>query len=242
MFRASLVVPAYREEAMIKRSLKSIYDYFAEHDMLETVELVVVTADSPDKTQSIVAQEIAMFPHHQHVQPGPKVGKGRDVKVGVLAARGQSVIFCDADLATPLYHIQPMLEQLENGVDVVIGYRNLHTIHQGLRYYVSNVSNTIIQLVLLPGIKDSQCGFKGFRSAAVKTIFARVTIMRWGFDMEVIKIAKEQKMKIVVQHIDDWKDPKLENALAGESTIRVTFKTLVELWQIRIRSWKGLYK
>ncbi len=240
--RLSLVVPAYREEVVIKDSLDAIYDFFEAQGLSDDAEVVVVTADSPDHTQQIVAEQLKRFKHAKHVQPGVRVGKGRDVRAGVQASSGDVIIFTDADLATPLHHVPEMLKMLEGEYKVAIGVRKLSNIHQGFRYYISNVSNIIIQLVLLPGIKDSQCGFKGFTREAAEIVFSRLTILQWGFDMEVLKICREHKIKVATVPVLDWRDPKLESGLSGDSALKVVFKTFREMWQIRLRSWEGKYK
>lgn len=238
----SIVIPAYAEEKVIGGSLMLVKKLLIEQNIEHVTEVIVVTADSNDDTHQIVARELKKFKHAQHLKPGPRVGKGRDVRLGIQSANGDYVLFTDADMATPVHHIVPAFAMLEGGADVVIGVRDLTKIHDGFRYYLSNMSNILIQLVLLPGIKDSQCGFKGFTRASAKTIFSRQTIMGWGFDMEVLKIAREHKYQVTEMPIDDWADPKLEDSLVGDSAVRVMLKTLRELWQIRVLSWRRKYR
>ena len=237
----SIVVPAYNEEAVIEGSLSAIKSFLLQHDMLDTTELIVVTAMGTDNTIRLVADQAASFPWFQHVKPGPKKGKGRDVTAGMLAARGKVILFTDADLATPLHHIPKTLDLLAD-TDVVIGVRNLESIHQGVRYYLSNLSNVLIQLVMLPGFKDTQCGYKAFTAEANQVIFNRVTIDGWGFDIEVLKIARDHSMAIAQQPIDDWQDPKLEDSLGGDSAIHAAISTLKELWRIRVNAWQKKYQ
>lgn len=241
MLRFSIVVPAYMEQLVIGGSLDRLATYLRGSNLLEITEVIVVTADSTDKTADIVRKKANKFLHFQFIEPGPKVGKGRDVRMGIEAARGEYVLFTDADLATPEHHIMPMFTKLQQGSDVVIGVRKIHKTHTGLRALVSIFSNWLVRLLLLRGIPDSQCGFKGFTKSSAKKIFSRSVIDGWGFDMEVLAIARVQKMNVSLMPIYDWHDPKVDQGLVGESTVSASIKTFKELLLIRKLRKKGKY-
>lgn len=240
----SIVVPAYKEEKFIASTLQQLHDYLRAEDLLQTTEVIVVTADAPDETQAITASKIRIFPYHQHVQPGPRAGKGRDVKAGLRVAKGELTLFMDADLATPLHHVLPAFEALKKTGGVVIGVRNLDTMHKTfVRKLSSRLSNTIIRLFIGWNISDSQCGFKGFDRHALTTILQRSQVMGWGFDFEFIKIAKLHNLPISMINISDWHDPKPEGTgLSGDSQFTAMKQTLSELLQVKKRQIKGEYK
>lgn len=241
--RLSLVIPAYREELVIGQSLDSIYDFLQKESLLNNTEVVVVTADTPDKTHEIVNKKTQRFTHFQHLKPGPKVGKGRDVRHGITHSRGNFIIFTDADLATPIHHISTALHLLENGKDIVAGVRDLGKIHAGdkTRTFISNAASITTRTILGLTIGDTQCGFKGFTRQSADLIFPKLSILQWGFDMEILKIAQIHKMNVGKVPIKDWRDPKLDSGLVGESSIGAAITTLSEVMRIRIRSWQGKY-
>lgn len=239
----SLIVPAFQEEFIIEKSLDEIAGYLKRERLLDKTEIIVVTADGNDKTPEIVEAKKELFPHFLFVRPGARVGKGRDVRAGILASRGEYIVFTDADLATPLHHIKRAFETLSKGSDVVIGIRNLGKIHTGVRKFVSIAGNTVSRALIAPTISDTQCGFKGFTREAAAHIFSKQTVLGWAFDMEIIFIAKKSGKKIVKIRIPDWKENKPEEyQLVGDSNIKASIKTLSEVIKIRLNSIRGLYK
>ena len=200
----SFVVPAFNEEEVIKSTLKKIADYVAEHHKeLGRCEVVVVAAGT-DKTPKIAATFAQKFDELQILTPTGRVGKGRDVRVGMQAAKGELQIFMDADLSTPLHHILPMVKALRDGNDVVVGARRLSKIHEGrMRSMLSVASNLAIRTILLPRYRDTQCGFKGFTALASQILFEKQDIKGWGFDLEILQYAKEARLKVKQLSIND---------------------------------------
>lgn len=239
----SIVIPAYMESAHIADTLDRLAAFLSTRDYGE-VEVVVVVAESPDGTARIAQSRAHLFRHFILVEPGLRVGKGRDVRAGVLASHGRYRLFMDADLATPLDHLDDAWRALGNGAPVVIAVRDLWRIHEGfLRKCVSQFGNWMAQLVLLPGIKDSQCGFKGFEASAAVAIFERMTMTGWSFDAEVLKIARLLGYQIATFEAPDWTDPKDANmGLVGDSPLHAAVKTLQDLFVIRARALRGVYR
>lgn len=237
----SIVIPAFKEESIIESTLKNIYKLLVESQILEETEVVVVAADGRDDTAVLAKEFASEFNYFQLIEPGPKVGKGRDVRVGMLAARGDYILFTDADLATPAHHIPNAFALLEAGAMVVIGTRKLKTIHDGYRTWVSRSSNVLTRLLILPGVSDTQCGFKAFTKESVKAIFKKSSIDGWSFDVEVIALAKKYEYLIVEMPIDDWYDPKLNTGFLGEHPMKAILKSLKELFVIRYRFWIKKY-
>ena len=229
------MIPAFREALYIGRTLEALHDYLQARSLLDATEIVVVTADSPDDTPALAERGLARFPHRAHVYPGPKLGKGRDVRAGMLRATGEFVAFMDADLATPLAHIDALLEALHE-FDVVIGCRDLRKIHtRPSRTLSSRIANSLVQTLLLPGIRDSQCGFKGFRRDVVGPLFEPLVTMGWGFDIEILVRARKLGYSVEQLDLPDWCDPKGDDGLAGEVQWAARLRTLRELLSIRRR-------
>lgn len=234
----SIIIPALKEEGIIGDTLIKLDEFLRAHPELGTTEVVVVAADAGDHTAAAAYAQAKRFEHFQVVEPGSRLGKGRDVRAGMLAAKGELRLFTDADLATPLKHIPDMVTALQEH-DVVIGVRRLANIHKGIRAFVSQAGNMLIQKLLLPGINDSQCGFKGFRAAAAKKLFSNLQTMRWGFDMEILARAKQAKLSIGQLPIPDWREVRAEHGLRQESKIGVAIESLVELLRIRLLLWQA---
>ena len=239
----SIIIPAYAEEAFIGKTLKALSKYLKSQKIYDDTEVIVVTSDAQDKTQSIVKNSAKLFAHFTQLQPGPKVGKGRDVRAGLAKARGKYVLFMDADMATPLHHIAEAFDLLKANGGIVIGQRNLTTMHKTfLRRLSSLMSNTFIKLIVGFDIHDSQCGFKGFTNVALGIILPRMTLNGWSFDVEMIKIAKIHGFAVSKLPVPDWEDPKGPDAgLAGENVIVAMLKSLRETINMQINSWLHKY-
>jgi glycosyltransferase involved in cell wall biosynthesis len=202
-----VVIPAYREEKRIGKTLDELAAYLKREKTFKNkkVEVLVVSADSLDKTHDIVRSKQDKFNHFKLLLPGPKVGKGRDVQYGMLRAKGEVVIFMDADLATPLKHLPKFYHTWLSGSDLVIATRNLRKHHPHLpRRLLSNTGNLIFRFAGGVWVEDSQCGFKMFSHDAAQLCFSKLTILGWGFDMEVLAIARANKLKMTTYRVNDW--------------------------------------
>lgn len=239
----SLVVLAYQEEARIGASLVELSAHLTRTGR-RNVEVVVVAASrldgTSDRTREIVQGKRPLFDDLRVVVPGRMAGKGRDARFGMLAARGRLRIFMDADLATPLHHLDASLDLLREGHDAVIGVRDLTSSHRGIRKMISKVGNLLVQAVLLPGISDSQCGFKLFTASAAEQIFARQTIDGWGFDMEVLAIARTLGYRVGTHDVPDWTD--IAGGTFGHAAVTGTLQTLRDLMVIKWRVVRGGYE
>lgn len=235
----SIIVPAYQEATRIEKTLERLAEYLKQHSSIPT-EVVVVVADSPDGTADLARAKAGLFRDFRLVEPGSKQGKGRDVRVGMYEAKGEYKLFMDADLATPLHHLEPAWTQLERGADVVIAVRDLTSSHTGLRKFVSGFGNTLVQIMILPGYKDTQCGFKGFTAKAAEELFSRQTILGWGFDMEILAIARQRKLKVAQLPVSDWTDKP--NGTFEDNVSSAALETLGELFTIWWQRLTGRYK
>lgn len=239
----SIIIPAYMEAKSIAGSLTKLAKFLDSRDYGQ-VEVVVVVADSKDGTAKIAESKADLFKHLRVVHAGPRVGKGRDVRLGMYEAVGRYKLFMDADLATPLTHLDQVHEAIEQHASVIIAVRDLVTIHKGLlRKLMSSFGNLFIQVLILPGIKDTQCGFKAFEASVAEAVFSRQTMLGWSFDAEVLKIARLLHYKITTIQAPDWKDPKVAGmGLVGDSALKAALKTLWDTVVIRLNVWAGKYK
>lgn len=242
----TIVVPAYREELVIGSSLYALKQQLQSDGLLADTEIIVVTADpTSDKTTEIAKSCAKYFAFFSLITPESKVGKGRDVRLGMLKAQGDYVLFTDADMATPPAHIAPAFNMLaSNKADVVIGVRPLKRVHNSLsRRMRSIASNGLIRILAVPGIPDTQCGFKAFTSESAHKLFEPLETTHWGFDIEILVRARSAGYKIVTTQISDWHDPKIGvMGLAGESDSQANWSTLKELLLVSKKRFTGYYK
>ena len=239
----SIIIPAYREAAVIESSLSKLAEWLKGHNYGD-VEVLVVVADSPDGTAKLAERCAKDFASLRVVHAGPRVGKGRDVRLGMLEATDRYRLFMDADLATPLVHLDDVWRLMEHDATIAIAVRNLWSIHKQLsRKIITQAGNVLARFVLLSGIKDTQCGFKLFSAEATEAIFPKLTILGWGFDLEVLAIARKLKYPIDFIDTPDWRDPKAHTAgLAGDSTGGAALQVLGDLLRIRWNIIRGRYK
>lgn len=239
----SVVIPAYEEEKFIVSTLKSLSEYLKDNNVWDETEVVVVAAKGNDNTAELAKARSDLFKSLKVVEPGVKVGKGRDVKAGMAIATGKFKLFMDADLATPLNHLMPAFQHLKDGCDIVMGERNLWKVHHLFkRRIISAIGNRIIRTLTGLPYGDTQCGFKGFTAEAAETMFERQTIDGWGFDIELLAIAKQHNFRVERMQISDWYDPKDDSGLVGEPAWKASLKTFKEALKIRQNTKKGLYK
>lgn len=236
----SIIIPAYKEADRIEASLKLLADHVKDNEY-GRVE-VVVMAQTDDDTGAAAKHDAKYFHDFRVVSLGQRAGKGAAVRAGMFEARGKYRMFMDADMATPLRHLDDVHSLMQRGAKVGIAVRHLAKIHKGFaRKLMTKGGNILAQIVLLPGIEDTQCGFKVFEATAAEEIFSRQTIKGWGFDMEILKIARSLGYRIETFVADDWKDPKTVG-LVGDSNLGSAVQVLRDLIYIRLKSWTGQYK
>jgi dolichyl-phosphate beta-glucosyltransferase len=238
-FDLTIVIPAYHEELRIEKTLNELSQFIKKDRFFrdKSIEIIVVAADSTDKTHQMVESMKNKFKALRLLKPGSRVGKGRDVKYGMLRAKGKAVIFMDADLATPLKYLGKFYDCYSKGSDIVIATRNLHRHHPNMiRRLISNLGNLLYRLASGVWIEDSQCGFKLFSSNACQLCFSKLTILGWGFDMEILAIAKANKLKVKTYRINDWK--AIPGGSFADNILKNSIKSLYELAYI---FWNRLF-
>jgi dolichyl-phosphate beta-glucosyltransferase len=195
----SIVIPAYNESARLGATLKSVLSYV--HSQGWDAEVIVVNDGSRDNTAEIVRSFAAADPILRLVENPGNRGKGYSVRNGMLNARGRVVLFSDADLSSPIEEAPKLFAALEDGADIAIGSRWLRaetqTQRQPLhRQIFGRIFNLLLRLTLGLQFKDTQCGFKAFKQPAVQTIFPLQKIERWGFDPEILFLARKFGFKV----------------------------------------------
>ncbi|HEX9388573.1 MAG TPA: glycosyltransferase [Anaerolineales bacterium] len=236
----SIVIPAYNEETLIVSTLDGLKTYLSARS--EQYEIIVVDDGSQDKTvmciedwKKINGVNLHLFINEQNM------GKGFSIQRGVMESRGRFIIFIDADLPYELYAIEDFLNALRNGYDLAIGSRVLPGSQvKGVpivRYASGQIFSWMVQAVLFSGLPDTQCGFKSFKSVAAKEIFRRLTIDGFGFDVEMLFIAR--KLKLTIQPV-----PVRMIDHRHRSRVRLvvdSFKMFANLFMVRWNDLQGKY-
>lgn len=200
MIDISIVIPAYNEQTRITPTLETLFR-FLDQQPWET-EVLVIDDGSTDNTVQVVGDMQALYPRLQlHAQPTNK-GKGAAVKEGMLRAKGRLRLFLDADGATPPQEMLKLYNAIEQGADIAIGSRALYspdtTIKTHLhRRLMGRIFNNIVNILVLPGIRDTQCGFKMFTQAAAETLFPHQISQGFSFDVELLLLAQMASLDIV---------------------------------------------
>ena len=195
----SLVVPAYNEEERLPPSLRLIRGFLDGTRL--PYEVVVVDDGSRERTRLLVEKAQASWPQLRLISFERNQGKGSAVRSGMLAATGRRRLFSDADLSTPLSEMAKLERELDAGAGVAIGSRALPQSqverHQPLhRELMGKTYNQVLQRLVLPGIKDSQCGFKLFTEEAATVCFTSLETPGFGFDAEVLLRARLQGIRV----------------------------------------------
>jgi glycosyltransferase involved in cell wall biosynthesis len=237
--RLSIVIPAYNESARIEATLASVLSCVETHHW--DAEILVVDDGSTDTTVAIVQQWTARNPHLHLIQNPGNCGKGYSVRNGLLQAAGDIAMFTDADLSAPIEEADRLIAAIDAGADVAIGSRWLdkqkQTVHQPLyRRFFGRCFNWVTRKVIGLPFKDTQCGFKAFRRDAAQTIFRLQTIERWGFDPEILFIARKLKYNIVEVPVTWGHDER-----SRISYLKDGLQMLEEMGQIRTNSLRGRY-
>jgi dolichyl-phosphate beta-glucosyltransferase len=237
--RLSLILPAYNEQARLPYTLAEIGTYLC-RERLEC-EVIVVDNGSRDATSAVVQQAMRDFGRGRlRLLRTDRRGKGRAVRTGMLAAHGQVRLFGDADLSWSVEDIGSFLELVEADAPVVIGSREGRGARRvgepGYRHLMGRVFNRVVQQLAVPGVEDSQCGFKAFTAEAAVAIFGRQRINGWGFDVEVLYLARRLGLPVRVVPLR-WEHK--ENSRVAP--VRDTLGMLRDVLLVRLNAWRRAY-
>jgi len=234
---ASVIIPAYNEERRMPASLRRVVDLIQQQS--DPIEVIVVDDGSRDATAAIVEEFVRDIPFVTLIR-NPHGGKGAAIKTGIAKGRGQYLILSDTDLSVPIEELRKFLPPVLTNYDVAIASREVKGARRinepAYRHLMGRVYNLLVRLVAVPGIQDTQCGFKAFRREVAREVFPLQTIEGWGFDVEILFIARRRGYRILEVPVD-W--------YYGEESkirpIRDTLRMVRELFQVRQNAWKGLY-
>jgi dolichyl-phosphate beta-glucosyltransferase len=189
----SIVIPAYNEAQRISHTLHQILAYLQQQPY--SAEVIVVDDGSHDATARIVAPFCAQTPPVYLLHNEPNRGKGFSVRQGFLHARGAYLLFSDADLSTPIEEVEKLLAALHEPYAIAVASRALPQsrveVHQAwYRESMGRLFNLLVRTLVLPGVRDTQCGFKCFTRQAALDICQYMTVERFGFDVEMLYLAR----------------------------------------------------
>lgn len=220
----SIIIPAYNEERRLPRTLARIQDYFSAKNIgLDTIEIIVVDDGSRDATAA-VAQEWSQRLPLRVVPNAENRGKGYSVRHGMLEARGRIGLFTDADLSSPIQECAKLLAAIESGHDVAIGSRavdrSLIEEHQSpFREIAGMVFNAFVRMFTLLPFHDTQCGFKAFLLEPSRIVFEQQRIEGFGFDPEILFIAKRHGLHMIEVPVRWAHDPATKVHVVRDSLL-----------------------
>jgi len=234
----SIIIPAYNEEVRLAKTLPVLKEFLERQEY--SWEVVLVDDGSADRTSEVLQQffspeEGRSFKHT------PNRGKGYAIRRGVAEARGEILLFSDADFSTPIDEFPKLYQHIQNGFDIAIGSRSLPEsnveVHQAwVREGMGKIFNLLVRIILLRGFIDTQCGFKCVRRKAAAPIFSQLTIDGFGYDVEFLFLAQKNGLKIKETPVL-WRNHP-------DSRVRIlqdSFRMLTDLITVRFRDLFGQY-
>lgn len=233
----SIIIPAHNEENRLPSTLEQVFNFLARQPY--AAEVVVVENGSRDHTYEIT-QKFAKQYENLRVIRNQERGKGLAIQRGVKEAVGTYLFLCDADLSMPIEEINKFIPPQLEPVDVAIASREapgaVRYNEPAYRHITGRVFNTLIRLLVLPGLQDTQCGFKCIRAEVARDIFPYQTLTGWAFDVELLYIARRRGYQLVEVPID-W----YFNADSKISIVRDSLRMFLDLLKIRRNARCGLY-
>jgi len=236
----SIVIPAYNEEPRLPATLERVAAYLK--TLGRAAEVLVVDDGSRDRTAAVAESFREKISALRVVPNGANRGKGYSVRHGVLEARGRIVLFTDADLSAPIEEAGKLIDALNTGnCDVAIGSRaldrSLITVHESpFREFAGIVFNAIVRVILRLPFVDTQCGFKAFRREPCAILFEQQTIERFGFDPELLYLARHHGLRAVEIPVRWGHSPATK-----VSMLRDSLQMFLDVFRIRWNSLLGRY-
>jgi len=236
----SIVIPAFNEERRLPKAIEQIGSYLSARTL--GAEIIVVDDGSSDATPKLIESYGGKFPGLRLISNGANRGKGFSVRHGVLESRGEIVLFTDADLSTPIEEADKLLAALrEQGYDAAIGSRaldrSLIEVHQSaFREQAGAMFNRLVRQIAGLEFSDTQCGFKAFRRERTRIIFEQQRIERFGFDPEILFLAKRHGLRVAEIPVRWSHDSGTKVNVIGDG-----IRMLLELPVIRWNSLRGRY-
>lgn len=237
--RISVVIPVYNEAERIARVVADVRAYLQGH--FDAFEIIVVDDGSADQSATIVASLAETDPVIRRTSFPENRGKGACIKAGIMAAKYDLVYMCDADLAAPIEELGIYVPWAVQGYDIVIGSRaaagaEIVIPQPWYRKLMGTVFNRAVQLIVLKGISDTQCGFKLFRRDAARRIAERSRIDRFSFDVEMLFLARQMGFRVKEVGVRWINDPDSRVRIVADSMVM-----LKDLVRIRWNHFRGRY-
>ena len=239
MAKYSIIIPAYNEAARLGPTLQRVLQCIRAQRW--NAEVIVVNDGSRDNTADLVRQYASANPVLRLLENPGNRGKGYSVRNGMLHANGEILLFSDADLASPIEEAPKLFEAIESGADVAIGSRWLRPELQKqrqslLRQLYGRIFNIALRLLLGLKFKDTQCGFKVFTRSSARAIFPLQQIERWGFDPELLYLARRKKLRVTEVPVE-WSHQEGTRI----SPLRDGLRMFSEVLRIRWNALTGKY-
>ncbi len=234
----SIIIPAYNEELRLPATLEKVAAYLK--NCGREAEVLVVDDGSKDRTAAVAESFQSKIPALRVVSNGVNRGKGYSVRHGVQEAHGRIVLFTDADLSAPIEEADKLMEALEK-YDLAIGSRavdrSLITVHESrFREFAGIIFNKLVRLILWLPFVDTQCGFKAFRRERCAIVFEQQTIERFGFDPELLYLARHHGLRAVEIPVRWGHSPATKVSMLGDS-----LQMFLDVFKIRCNSLLGRY-
>lgn len=238
--KLSVIIPAYNEQKRIGATLDQLSEYFKRQDY--EAEILVVNDGSSDDTSGLVMEKSKTIPELRLIENDRNRGKGYTVKQGISMAKGEVVLFFDADASTPIDQVEKFWPRFESGYDICIGSRSLPesdvVVHQPwFRETMGRFFNLLVRIFAVGGFIDTQCGFKAFSAQAAKIIFPKQRLSGFGFDVELLFIAKKYGKKVAEVPVR-W----IDSPDSRVHPIADASKMFLELLAIRYNDFVGRYR
>ncbi len=236
----SIIIPAYNESQRLALSLDKILAHIAQQRWL--AEVIVVDDGSSDETAEIVARYSQRNSTVRLLQNPGNRGKGYSVRHGMLDARGDVLLLTDADLSAPIAEAQKLFDAIAKGVDVAIGSRwmDSHTQIQRQPFYrqvTGRIFNVLLRAILFLPQKDTQCGFKALSRQAARAIFSAQRVERWGFDAEILFLARRLNFQVAEIPVQWGHDDR-----SKIHPLRDGFSIIWDMIRVRYYSLSGQYE
>jgi dolichyl-phosphate beta-glucosyltransferase len=234
----SIVIPSYNEELRLPATLEHIAAYLP--TLGGDTEIIVVDDGSKDRTVEVAESFRKVLPGLRIISNGVNRGKGFSVRHGMREARGQSVLFTDADLSAPIEEAPKLLDTLKT-YDVAIGSRaldrSLITVHESrFREFAGIIFNVIVRVILRLPFVDTQCGFKAFRRERCQILFEQQRMERFGFDPELLYLARHHGLRTIEIPVRWGHSPATKVNMFHDS-----IQMFLDVFTIRWNAIKGRY-
>lgn len=238
--KLSIVIPVYNEEYRIKNTLYDILDYLKKNNLQNESEILLVNDGSKDNSVTLINKIREDIPQIRLIDNEINQGKGAVVRQGILESRGDWILFMDADNSTNIKELDKFISY-QDKYDVIIGSRDLPEskviVSQNIiKRILGDLGNLWIQVLLIGGIKDTQCGFKFFKREVAMKVFKILSMKKWSFDIEILTLTKYYGYKIKEVAVI-WKNDERSN-VRWNDYIQVLVDTLI----IKIKLIQGFYK